>query len=72
MVDEVLSGAGFLGVQGIWKGCHKRLAIFHIYGPQEVVAKKALWSELLQIRLNSGSLWCLLGDFNVVLRQPNE
>lgn len=71
VADAVLPGGGYLGVYGSWKGCHVKVTIFNVYGPQEAAAKRVLWSNLLRIRAENDSPWCLMGDFNAV-RQPGE
>lgn len=65
-VDRVFSSKGFLGVEGIWKGCSEKVSLCNIYGPQDSSGKLLLWDSLLKINQSSTSWWCLMGDFNVV------
>lgn len=40
--------------------------VHNIYGPNEVVARRTLWAELLAIKTNSIVPWSLGGDFNEI------
>lgn len=40
--------------------------VHNIYGPNEVVARRTLWAELLAIKTNSTVPWSLGGDFNEI------
>lgn len=71
VVDEVLPGVGYFGVAGFWKGCPMKVTMLNICGPQEAMAKRLLWSNLLRLQDVNDFPWCLMGDFNVV-RETGE
>lgn len=67
VLQHSFSGTGFLGVKGIWEGTQQSVFIFNIYAPCNLSGKRAMWDELRALRArNSGSHWCLTGDFNAV------
>lgn len=65
-LDKVISGPGYIGVEGLWHGCPNKVFLCNVYGPQDALAKKILWDSLLNFRESTLSWWCLMGDFNVV------
>lgn len=64
--ENIISGSGYLGVEGFWHGCSNKILLCNIYGPQDTLEKKALWNSLLAIKSSSTAWWCIMGDFNVV------
>ena len=41
-------------------------ACFRVYGPHSDGERLELWNELATIRHRWASLWCVIGDFNVI------
>lgn len=44
--QNIISGPGFLAVEGVWQGCSNSVFLWNVYGPQEASAKKVLWGSL--------------------------
>lgn len=37
----------------------------NLYGPNDAVERATLWAELINLKNNSFTLWCIAGDFNI-------
>ncbi|XP_022031553.1 uncharacterized protein LOC110932535 [Helianthus annuus] len=69
--SAVIKNLNFLYLGGLLKGSNESLNIVNVYAPQSVVAKKALWDEILALSVGVSGKWIILGDFNAV-RDPSE
>ncbi|XP_021995662.1 uncharacterized protein LOC110892828 [Helianthus annuus] len=61
----------YLVISGQLRMTGEVLNIASIYAPNDPVARRHVWAELLQLRNSLPGMWILLGDFNDV-RGPEE
>ncbi|XP_021991481.1 uncharacterized protein LOC110888257 [Helianthus annuus] len=61
----------FLLISGHLKGSSDMFNFVNVYGPQNQVGKRDLWTRLLDLMSSRSGLWFFAGDFNVV-RGPEE
>ncbi|KAJ9557473.1 hypothetical protein OSB04_012087 [Centaurea solstitialis] len=61
------SGEGFLAIWGKWSDVEKCCGFINVYAPQDLSAKKRLWSNIIQLlQSNPVVIWVVFGDFNEV------
>lgn len=55
-----------MGVFGFWDKDSISVYIINVYSPCDLVGKKVLWTDLINVLSSAKGNWCLLGDFNVI------
>ncbi|GKV43651.1 hypothetical protein SLEP1_g50915 [Rubroshorea leprosula] len=63
---EVLVGRSYIGVSGLWGEDQTLVYILNVCSPCQLMGKRALWKELLNLIMSRKGNWCLRGDFNDV------
>ncbi|XP_058217549.1 uncharacterized protein LOC131328649 [Rhododendron vialii] len=64
-VDSVIIQRSFIQVQGVINNIFPCVVV-NVYAPNEVVQRKLLWEELLNVKASSSIPWCVGGDFNEI------
>ncbi|GKV37516.1 hypothetical protein SLEP1_g45542 [Rubroshorea leprosula] len=65
-VKHVWEGENFIGIQGVWIAENVVVNVVNVYSPCQLAGKRILWLELKNLVLQSGGMWCVVGDFNAV------
>jgi hypothetical protein len=71
-VDSVVKNHGFLIVTGSLKCVDEKVNLVNVYAPNDHLARRQLWANLLEVRLNCPGMWVLMGDFNDVRRSDER
>ncbi|XP_076916063.1 uncharacterized protein LOC143575636 [Bidens hawaiensis] len=61
---QELKNKNFIFLSGKWVGIEVRLNIVNVYASKISSERKALWSELLNLKADYPGWWVFLGDFN--------
>ncbi|GKV15257.1 hypothetical protein SLEP1_g26053 [Rubroshorea leprosula] len=65
-VKHVWEGENFISIQGVWTVENVVINVVNVYSPCQLAGKRILWLELKNLVLQTGGMWCVVGDFNVV------
>ena len=66
-VERRVTGRGFILLEGMWTQEMQKTFIVNVYSPCDVVGRRALWASIRQLKqLQTGGIWCILGDFNSI------
>lgn len=63
--DYVITHRSFIMLQGVIYNVFP-CTLINIYVPNDVANRRILWEELLGLKINSPTLWCVGGDFNEI------
>ncbi|XP_058205582.1 uncharacterized protein LOC131319373 [Rhododendron vialii] len=64
-VDSVIVHRSFIQLQGVINTIFPCVVV-NVYALNEVVHRRLVWEELLNIKANSSIPWCVWGDFNEI------
>lgn len=63
--NSIVSHGSFIVMEGVINNIFP-CCVVNMYAPNEVRNKRSVWEELLAIKVNSQSPWCVGGDFNEI------
>ncbi|XP_058732979.1 uncharacterized protein LOC131604562 [Vicia villosa] len=64
-------GKGYVGINFLWKGVVHNLV--NVYALCSVAERRVLWRSLLERKRKSGNEeWCVVGDFNEIVRREER
>lgn len=56
-----------------WQGIQEVINLVKVYASCNLVNKRGIWEKLVSLKRSMGeSLWCVVGNFNVVRRREEE
>lgn len=60
-------------LKGTWKEETEETVIVNVYSPCNMVGKKAMWNELIDLKTRWGNgIWVVAGDFNAVRKNEKR
>lgn len=66
-------GEGYVGVCLEWGVLKHRCVVINVYAKCNLAAKRRMWDSITNERkTRGGGTWCVLGDFNSVLRRDER
>ncbi|KAD3069288.1 hypothetical protein E3N88_37168 [Mikania micrantha] len=68
----VIKNRYFLIINGISCSSGLALNVVNVYAPNDPIARRMVWNDLLQIRSSYLGLWIFMGDFNEVRSQDER
>ncbi|KAH7860022.1 hypothetical protein Vadar_008237 [Vaccinium darrowii] len=68
--EEVILNRRFILIRGTFSD-NFPCVILNIYAPNDMTARRALWNEILALKLRFSDPWCMGGDFNEI-KEVNE
>ncbi|XP_022014567.1 uncharacterized protein LOC110914058 [Helianthus annuus] len=66
VMDRVVKNPNWLLVSGVIKGSGCPCHVLNVYAPQNLVAKRVLWTEIIGLVGEGVGRWIVAGDFNSV------
>ncbi|XP_058220671.1 uncharacterized protein LOC131330923 [Rhododendron vialii] len=63
--DNIISHRSFIVMHGVINNSFP-CCLANVYAPNEVEDRRVLWDELLGLKGNSSTPWCIGGDFNEI------
>ncbi|XP_022040475.1 uncharacterized protein LOC110943026 [Helianthus annuus] len=63
---DIIRNRFFIVISGYMLPSGCRINYMNVYAPNDIVGRRAVWSEILGVRNSIQGLWVLMGDFNEV------